>query len=160
MRCKIKKGNNPYKLLLSVWRATIRKSHPLGRNLSWNHSSAFWNWLHIGLGARCAGKEWTASVRLSELTSASWRVFHLVSACSAGNSTLSIFPCLFLYYMLFFSQTTACLFVSFWRDIQCGGLQKTCCLATMILVKSDLFTVWFASVFVQVCQAASVLKQT
>lgn len=118
-------------------------SHPLSRSLSWNHSSPFWNWLHRGFGAprvgdRVEGNGQHLCYQLSWLKPPGKR-FIWRATVAEGTQHFPTSPCLFLYYMVCFSQTPVCLFVSFGQDAQWWRSLEKCCLATMAAVKGNLF---------------------
>lgn len=110
---------------LSVWGPTIKGSHPSGRSLSWNQSSAFWNWLHRGVGARCTGEhvEGNGQHLCYQLSRLKLPGKHLIWAVTlAAVERTQHFPtflCLFLHYMVCFSQNSVCR-----STYDSGGLRK------------------------------------
>lgn len=104
---------------LSVWGATIRTSNSSGRSLSWNQSSAFWNWLHRGVVAPCVGDRVEGNgqhlcYQLSWLKLPGKRLIW-TAAVVEGTQHFPTFLCLFLHYMVCFSQT------SVWLSTHDGG---------------------------------------
>lgn len=94
----------------------------------------------------------TVLKRTDSICATSWVDLSLLASVSFGERLWrrehNTFPCLFLYYMVCFSQTYVCLFVSFWA--KCTMVEV---FGKVLLRKNGCGQVK-SSVFVKVCQTA------